>query len=258
MTFSRALRSVCATLVLLGSPVSAQDSPALTPASPVGPGAMPVPVPLPVAGSPDSAPAAGLSVPAPVPPPPACDCGSRHGMSRWWWHKTRCKRKLQECAVGYPEEFNEWPLGQALYAHGRTQVANGLAARMVFYDYDFQAGTNKLNLSGQDKLKNVMTQLPTNFFPVIVERTPYAPELGESRQSMILAELARGPFPVPPERVVVGRPIANGLSGVESPYIFSNLLGQTAARGGFGGAPVGGVGLDASGLSGSAIASPGR
>ena len=39
----------------------------------------------------------------------------RHGVSRWWWHKTQCKRKLQEHALGYPEEFNEWPLGRSLY-----------------------------------------------------------------------------------------------------------------------------------------------
>ena len=74
-----------------------------------------------------------------------CSCGERHGLSRWWWHKTQCKRSLQECALGFPEEFNEWPLGSALYAHGRTEVANGDAARMVFYHYDFVEGTGQLN-----------------------------------------------------------------------------------------------------------------
>jgi hypothetical protein len=190
--------------------------------------------------------------------PETCSCGSRHGVSRWWWHKTQCKRKLQEHALGYPEEFNEWPLGKAAYDHARTQVANGAAARMVFYDYDFRAGSSELNLRGQDKLQEVGAQLPTNFFPVIIERTPLSPGLDQARQASVLAALAAGPFPVPPQRVIVGRPVANGLRGDEPLLIHANQLGLTAAGGGFGGSPVGGVGLDAAGLSGSAVATGGR
>ena len=84
-------------------------------------------------------------------------------MSRWWYHKTQCKRRLQECALGYPEEFNEWPLGSSLYAHGRTQVANGNAARMVFYHYDFVEGSPQLNVRGRDKLVEARQVAPREF-----------------------------------------------------------------------------------------------
>ena len=40
----------------------------------------------------------------------------------------------------------------AIGAGARTQVSNGLAARMVFYHYDFVDGTSQLNTRGRDKL----------------------------------------------------------------------------------------------------------
>jgi hypothetical protein len=111
------------------------------------------------------------------PPAGTCTCGDRHGLSRWRWHRTQCKRLLQEHLLGYAEEFNEWPLGACVDAQARTQATNGLAARMVFYHYDFEEGTSQLNVRGRDKLAAVAATLPTTFLPVVVERTPRAPGL---------------------------------------------------------------------------------
>jgi hypothetical protein len=204
------------------------------------------------------------SPPTAVPPAGTCTCGNRRGLSRWRWHRTQCKQYLQEHFLGYAEEFNEWPLGEALYAHARTQVANGLAARMVFYHYDFVDGTSQLNLRGCDKLAAVAATLPTTFFPVVVERTPTEPGLDQSRRLTLLTQLAQGSFPVPAERVVIGPRIANGMTGFEAERVIyrrqlSNLasggwLGERAA-GGFVG---GGLGFDASGLSGSAVGGVGQ
>jgi hypothetical protein len=129
---------------------------------------------------------------------------------------------------------------------------------MVFYEYDFEKDSVRLNLKGQDKFKVVAAQLPTNFFPIIIERTPRTPGLDLARQAAFVEELGRGPFPVPPQRILVGPPIATGLSGQEALIVHGNQVGQAESGGGFGGSPVGGVGLNASGLSGSAIASPAR
>ena len=158
------------------------------------------------------------SPPTAVPPAGTCTCGNRHGLSRWRWHRTQCKQYLQEHFLGYAEEFNEWPLGESVYAHARTQVANGLAARMVFYHYDFVDGTSQLNLRGRDKLAAVAATLPTTFFPVVVERTPTEPGLDQSRRLTLLTQLAQGSFPVPAERVVIGPRIANGMTGVEAEH----------------------------------------
>jgi hypothetical protein len=188
--------------------------------------------------------------------PAGCSCGELHGVSRWWWHKTQCKRRLQECALGYPEEFNEWPLGSSLYAHGRTQVANGNAARMVFYHYDFVDGSSQLNVRGRDKLARVAQSLPVTFFPVVIERTASTRGLDEQRRVGVLAELSGSRFPIPPERVVIGPPIAAGLAGYEAIYVYGNQLGALRGTGAGGvGGYSGTAGLDGGGLSGSAVSS---
>jgi hypothetical protein len=177
-------------------------------------------------------------------------------VSRWWWHKNQCKRRLQECALGFPEEFNEWPLGSSIYAHGRTQVANGNAARMVFYHYDFVEGTSNLNVRGRDKLAKMAPLLPATFNPVVVERTPLTPGLDEQRRAGLLAAVSGSRFPVPPERFVIGPPVSAGLAGFEAIFVYGNQIGdlQSGGSGGVGGY-AGSAGLSGGGLSGSAVTS---
>jgi hypothetical protein len=171
---------------------------------------------------------------------PPCNCRGRR-------HKARCQAKF----LGYPEEFNEWPLGWSLYAHNTTQTANGAAARMVFYHYDFEEGGARLNLRGRDKLAQVASWLPTSFAPVVVERSQNNDPLDQARRIALVDALAGGPFPVPAERVMIGRPVATGLSGLEAMAVYGNLYAQTQAQG----APVitgatGGSGLTGAGLTG--------
>lgn len=188
--------------------------------------------------------------------PPTCGTGRRPG----WWQ--RCKARMQNLFLGYPEEFEPPPFGESVRMHNQTQVANGEAARMVFYDFDFISGGEGLNLRGRDKLAQVAHLLPQTFYPIIVQRTPGWPELAESRRTAVLHELARGPFPVPPERVVIGPSIAIGLSGVEAEIVNQNMLQNTQnmgppvtgtldggnGGGGFGG--TGGFGVGGGGSSG--------
>ena len=217
----------------------------------------PASAPMVAPAGPEFGPSAAPAAPAPG----GCTCGDRRGLSRWRYHRTHCKRHLQDKFLGYAEEFNEWPLGEAAYAHARTQVANGQAARMVFYHYDFVDGTPQLNTRGRDKLAAVAATLPTNFFPIVVERTPKEPGLDESRRQIVVAALARGSFPIPAERVMIGPSHPEGLSGIEGLAIFGNQLGGIQSGGALGGgvagigAFVGGAGtLDAGGLSGGVTA----
>ncbi len=233
--------------------------------APAAPAAAPLPAPsMPGAITEGVFPAGPFDASRPaVPPAGTCTCGNRHGLSRWRWHRTQCKRQLQEHFMGYPEEFNEWPLGESLYAHGRTQAANGLAARMVFYQCDFEDGTSQLNLRGRDKLATVAAVLPTTFLPVVVERATAAPGVDQSqsalldqnRRTVLLAQLARGTFPVPAERVVIGPRIANGMTGYEAVNaIWPRQISSLAAGGSVAAAAAGAGGFDASGLSGAAVA----
>jgi hypothetical protein len=169
---------------------------------------------------------------------------TRTGSSYW----ERCRAHLQDCFLGYPGEFSAPPLGQFLYQHGTTEVANGTAARMTLYHYDFVEGRNALNQRGKDQLAKIAALLPHNFFPVVVERTPEAPALAEARRLLVLNELGRSSFPIPPERVMVAVPMANGISGVEAEKIYRNLIGQTAA-GGMSLPPIGGQATQGTGSS---------
>jgi hypothetical protein len=130
---------------------------------------------------------------------------------------------------------------------------------MVFNHYDFVDGSSQLNPRGRDKLAAVAATLPTSFFPIVVERTPKEPGLDQSRKIVLLAELARGSFPVPAERVLIGPSIANGMSGFESVLIYGRQVQNLASGGAIGGGGStgfvgGGLGFDAGGLSGSAVA----
>ena len=194
-----------------------------------------------------------VDTPSPSQPIPRCICGQRAGWFGWRRHTAACKRHWQEHFLGYMEEFNEWPLGAALYAHERTQVANGRVGRLTFYDYDFVNDTATLNVKGRQKLARVSVELPRCFSPVLIEQTVRSPGLDEARRQSLLTELAQGPFPVPLERVIVGPPVSTGLSGREAIILFGSQMNQLTGgmggrSGGFAASGFNG-GFDSTGLS---------
>lgn len=126
------------------------------------------------------------------------------------------KPELQESHWGYPEEFCEKPLGYFIYAHNRTMVANGEAARMMLYHYDFVQNEPELSSRGQQQLAKIAYMLPRNYFPLAIQSTPDNPGLAERRRQYVLELLAAAEFPIPPERVVVTGPISYGRQGYEA------------------------------------------
>jgi hypothetical protein len=199
--------------------------------------------------------------PETLPPPRAVADSTTSGTalsspqpSSWW---QRCKFRFWS-SLGYEAEFEPAPFGTSVYTAYLTHVVNGDAARMVLYDYDFVGHTAALNTHGQDQVAKIASMLPRNGFPVIVERTPSNPELAEARRLAVLTQLGRGGVTVPPERVVIGAPIANGLRGAEAEIIYQNLLTQTRERGLVTGAASGFVGAATSpGTGGGAGAGTG-
>jgi hypothetical protein len=139
----------------------------------------------------------------------------------WHW------RRVQGRLLGYPEEYEPRPLGSSLYEHGKIMVANGAAARLVLYQYDFLDGTSELNQRGIDQLAKFTLQLAASPFPLMVERTPADPTLAERRRYAVLAKLAASPCPLPSDRVLVGVPIPNGMSGLDAYIIGNNSLSRT-------------------------------
>lgn len=191
------------------------------------------PPPVPAAGeapSPRVSPSPGLAgsgAGLQVLPPPAGPPGVAHG---------GCQSPCGSADCGVDTPRSAWrqgqpgptvlPLGYVAGLHFRTQVENGVAARMTLYDYDFVCGTEQLNLRGKDRLFQIALLLGHNTHPVLIERTPHAPALAEARRLAVLMALSQGPVPAPPERVVIGHPLAVPWSGWEAEAQYLNLLQQ--------------------------------
>ena len=235
MSLIRRRRLVAGLILGLGSAASssAQDLPPVFPAFPgEPPGAMasPSPVVRPMPPVMDVPPGGIGPVWAHSPIDPIAL--ERHQAGRvekkarsWHW------RRVQGKFWGYPEEYEPRPLGASVYEHGKIMAANGMAARLVLFHYDFVEGTSELNPRGLDQLARFSAQLSASPFPLIVERTPDNPGLAESRRYAVLARMAIGPCPLPSDRVLVGVPAPVGMSGIDAHIIGSNSLSRTQQYG---------------------------
>ncbi len=161
----------------------------------------------------------------------------------------RCKGCLERWLVS--EEPDPLPLGQLLYKHLGAQAGNGIAARMVLYDYDFQRGGAHLTARGQEELARITALAMHNPFPIVIERTLGDHGLADARRFTVVVEISRHAMPLPAERIVVGPPPANGLSGVEAVLIYETMLGQTKSGRGDPPAPFGAVPFSQGGGTGS-------
>ena len=140
-------------------------------------------------------------------------------------------RRLQGRLLGYPEEFVPRPLGASVYDHGLAMTANAAAARLTLYDYDFVQGSDQLSPRGVEQLGRLVPQMLGSPFPLLIQRTPADPSLAARRRENVAIRLAQGPCPLPPDRVVVGEPIAHGLRGVDAQIIAGNALGRVQQYG---------------------------
>ena len=140
-------------------------------------------------------------------------------------------RRLQGKMYGYPEEFVPRPLGSSLYDHALVMTANGAAARLTLYSYDFVQGSSELSPRGAEQLARLVPQMLNSPFPLIVEHTPANPALAQARREQVAIRLAQGPCPLPPERVLVGAPIATGMSGIDADIVGNNAIGRVQQYG---------------------------
>ena len=187
-------------------------------------------------GDPLAAPFEGAGEPLPAPfdsvtrtPYPQYECPPNQPPRQGFFSrfKQRCRAKYW----GYPEEFYEPPLGSMVNGYQMTQIANGQAARMAMYQYDFLPDSDQLSVRGKAQICRIALWLPANHCPVFVESTPGNLELDELRRQTVWSELERACFPIPPERVIVGRPNIRGLHAAESLLIDRSRLSLTAGRG---------------------------
>ncbi len=165
---------------------------------------------------------------APSSAPVGCTPG--HCSHRSFLARSRCKRHLQEAFLGFPEEFERPPLGARMHEVNTAQVRKGEASALTLYSYDFVAGTARLKPRGQDRLAEIGARMPFTFQPVLIQRSG-EPGLDEKRRESVLESLALSPFPIPPERVVVGRAPTRALRGDEALILHQGALYRTEQAG---------------------------
>lgn len=172
----------------------------------------------------------------------ACRCSVRGHAPHCHRHLSNLKARLQvNQHWGYPEQFIEAPFGASLRCLMAAQIANGVAADMVLYHYDFYGvDTDRavaLTPRGHMELAKIVRAIPYMPSPVLIETTD-DPALDASRRAYVLEQLAELGVTLDPDQVRSAVPPAPGLSGVEAEVIYEGQLGdiQPQAGGGSGGA----------------------
>ena len=121
------------------------------------------------------------------------------------------------------------PNGTYLCQWNHAQTGRADRDNFVIYQYEWSADGTKLTTFGQEHLARIAQGLPQVGFPVVIEPAS-DPHLNESRRLAVLEALANCHVPIVPDRVIFGRPEAEGLYGQEAPAVAGGMLGGQGGR----------------------------
>ncbi len=153
----------------------------------------------------------------------SASCGSTcHGSSCTFGGSLLCG-KLATCP---PPSFAQ-PFAASVQNAVNHQVQNGVAAQLVFYDYDFYLNpatyTWELSNLGIQHFEKIVRLMQCSGCPVIVQTTNNVSSDDLRQQIIIERMLSRG-VAISPDRVVIGRPRVPGISGAEAQLIYARSL----------------------------------
>ena len=137
-----------------------------------------------------------------------------------------------------------FPLGQATDAFWESQQTNSEAADFIFFDHEFRGDTAELAPGAKKKLMQVALRLEHVPFPVVVEESVHAnrPDLDAARRRTVVEQLARLGVENAGGRVVIARPFAEGITGVEAEQAYYSTIYNDFGDGGGVGRRFGGRG----------------
>ena len=145
-------------------------------------------------------------------PPPA--------RGRFFKFKERCRAKYW----GYPEEFCEPSLGASVEACQMAQIANGRAAQMGLYQYDFLPDSAQLNPRGKAQLGRLARWLVEDRCAIFIEPTANNAALDELRREAIWGEISSNYSEISSDQVLIGRPGIRDVGAVEALLLERNRL----------------------------------
>jgi len=141
------------------------------------------------------------------------------------------------------------PLGTLSDPMWKTQETNAEASKFVIYQHEFMFNTARLNMGGEDHVKQIAVELRDGApFPVLVERSMTGdrvgdvydypvhpnPDLDNKRREVIVRALASMGVADADERVLVSPALAVGFTDQEAEQAYTNGI-NNASQSGFGG-----------------------
>lgn len=170
------------------------------------------PLPPPTAGYAPAAPS--YEIPPPVIPTRAPG-GVLHGYEEGHIKKAihHIKFTIKDKMIGYPEYFDQPPLGYSVRQNMGAQVARAELHSFTLYRTDFVSGTDQLTQTGAARLARMAGRWDYWNGPILVESDPSRPGLAEMRRDTILTSLQGSGLAIDPSRLVVGRSPYTGLRG---------------------------------------------
>ncbi|MGO8746610.1 MAG: hypothetical protein ACLQNE_11535 [Thermoguttaceae bacterium] len=140
-----------------------------------------------------------------------------------------------------------------------AEMARADQDKFVIYQYEWSADVAKLTPFGQRHVAQIVQRLCQVPCPVVIEPSSDQ-RVDESRRMAVLEALASHGAPVASDRVILGRPEAEGLYGLEATGVATRMLSNRGGGQGAGGGALGGgaaMGGTQGGMSGSAIGGAG-
>jgi hypothetical protein len=145
------------------------------------------------------------------------------------------------------------PQPNGTYACQWAHEERGRAAQdnFVIYQYEWSADVTKLTPFGQRHVAQIAQSLCQAPFSVVIEPSSDR-RLDEARRMAVLEVLANSGNPIPPDRVILARPEAEGLYGLEAAGTARGMFGaQTGGQSA--GAGTLGAGATAAGIQGGMV-----
>ena len=122
--------------------------------------------------------------------------------------------------------------GENLNIFWAIQIANGEAARMVLYHFDFAPGQPELTARGTRQLSKFADMLQQTPHTLILQPSREQTGLDELRRDHVLNALAMMDVHVPAERMIIRIPQTRGLDGIDAEAIQLKQLGLTSGSAG--------------------------
>lgn len=147
----------------------------------------------------------------------------------------RMKEHMRRSHWGYPEYFEEQPLGFSVRTSLDRQIERGRAARLMLHHMDFHPeGTERagqLTVHGQARVRRLAEKCLQRGMPLGIELVNESEDINKTRRESVLAFSETAGLGLTPDMIVT-RSEPHRIEAAEALIIQNNLLKQTLSGGG--------------------------